>query len=330
MDSIDSSMIKAMLDSQERAYKSAMDILVKQMTERIDKLEGKVSDLTASLQFTQHEVDELKSTNKEHEREKKEAMSKMASLVDQLNISNERFKELEGRINYQEDYSRRKNLRISGIEERSGGETWEQTAATVGSLLEEKLQMPGLQLERAHRVGIRQDSRPRTIVARFNRFCDREAVMRNAKKLRGTNIFLNDDLCAASQAIKNSQLPSLKEAKAQGKIAYFRHTRLIIKERNAEDGVADRGQRPPVEAAAKNGSGTNSRAELAAVAGAVGGGQASAGPGGAAAGDVVAVEAHGAWTSTPRLDGSRGRSPDVSGPSSQLRTLRKDRKNSKK
>lgn len=234
-------MIKAMLDSQERAYKSAMDILVKQMTERVDKLEGKVSELTASLEFTQHEVDDLKAINKEHEREKKDAMSKIASLTDQLNISNERLKDLEGRINYQEDYNRRKNLRISGIEERSGGETWEQTAATVGSLLEDKLQMPGLQLERAHRVGTRQDSRPRTIVARFNRFCDREAVMRNAKKLKGTNIFLNDDLCPASQAIKNSQMPSLKEAKAQGKIAYFRHTRLIIKERNAEGGVVGGG-----------------------------------------------------------------------------------------
>lgn len=323
-------MIKTVLDSQERAYKSAMDILVKQMTERIDKLEGKISDLTASLEFTQHEVDELKSINKEYEREKKDAMAKIASLTDQLHVTNERFKDLEGRINYQEDYSRRKNLRISGIEERSGGETWEQTAATVGSLLEDKLQMPGLQLERAHRVGTRQDSRPRTIVARFNRFCDREAAMRNAKKLKGTNIFFNDDLCAASQAIKNSQMPSLKEARAQGKIAYFRHTRLIIKERNAEGGVAGRGQCPPVDTAAKDGSGTNFRAALAAVDEAVGRGQAGAGPGDATAGDVVTVEAHGAWTSTPRLGDSRGRSPSLSDPSSQRTTLRNARKESKK
>ena len=38
----------------------------------------------------------------------------------------------------------------------------------------------------AHRVGIRHDSRPRTNAVRFNRFSDREAVMRNAKKLQGT------------------------------------------------------------------------------------------------------------------------------------------------
>lgn len=46
----------------------------------------------------------------------------------------------------QNDYnSRRKNIRISGMEERSGGGTWEQTGATVGSLFEKKLQMAGLQ-----------------------------------------------------------------------------------------------------------------------------------------------------------------------------------------
>ena len=115
--------------------------------------------------------------------------------------------------------------------ESDNSETWEQTAVKVSSLLSDKLQLPGVELERAHRVGQRQNDRPRPIVARFTRYCDREAAMRNAKKLRGTNIYLNDDLCAASQAIKNSQMPQMKQARAAGKIAYFRHTKLIVKDR---------------------------------------------------------------------------------------------------
>ena len=107
--------------------------------------------------------------------------------------------------------------------------------------------MPGLVLERAHRVGGRGDSRPRTIVARFSRYCDREAVMRSAKKLKGTNIFLNDDLCAASQAVKRAQMPQLKQARSEGKIAYFRHTKLIIKERT-NDGAARGGQQSKEDA----------------------------------------------------------------------------------
>ena len=90
-------------------------------------------------------------------------------------------------------------------------------------------------LERAHRVRPRREGKPRPIVARFLRYSDREAVIRNGRKLRGTNIFVNEDLCAASQAIKSSQFPLLKQAGAQGKIAFFRHTKLIIRERNEDN-----------------------------------------------------------------------------------------------
>ena len=102
-------------------------------------------------------------------------------------------------------------------------------------------------MERVHRVGPRRYAKPRTIVARFSRFSEREAVMRNASKLKGTNIFVNDDLCPASQAVKNAQMPLLGQAKAQGKIAFFRHSKPIARERYNEDGTAGAGQgRRPV------------------------------------------------------------------------------------
>lgn len=223
-------MIKTLLESQERAYKSAMDVVVKQMNDRIMKLESTVADLTTSLQFSQREIDDLKSTIKEHDKEKQVTNVKIDQQVAAINSSKSEIETLEERCNYMEDYSRRSNIRITGVEERSGGETWEQTAATVLSLLDDKMQLPGLELERAHRVGQRRDARPRPIVARFSRYSDREAVMRSARKLKGTNIYINDDLCAASQAIKNAQMPQLKQARAQGKIAFFRHTKLIVRD----------------------------------------------------------------------------------------------------
>lgn len=117
------------------------------------------------------------------------------------------------------------------MEEPQHNETWEQTSSRVSELLLNKLQLPVMNLERAHRMGPVSTSRPRTEVVCFERFGHREAVLRNAKKLRGTDIFINEDLCAASQAKKQSQIPLMKEARSQGKIAYFKHTRLIIKDR---------------------------------------------------------------------------------------------------
>lgn len=69
---MDLSTIKVMLETQEGAYKSALDMVVKQLTDHINKLDNKVSDLVTSLEFNQREFDDLKSNAKEHEKEKKE------------------------------------------------------------------------------------------------------------------------------------------------------------------------------------------------------------------------------------------------------------------
>ena len=57
--------------------------------------------------------------------------------------------------------------------------------------------------------------------------------MRNVFKLRGTRIFINEDLCPASQSIKKSQMPLLIQARSEGKVAFFQHTKLIIKEKSS-------------------------------------------------------------------------------------------------
>ncbi len=143
----------------------------------------------------------------------------------------QQIKSMEEGINHQEDYSRRNNIRIGGVAEPESGETFEQTAMMVSSLLANKLELHGVELECAHRMELRRDYRPRPIVARFSRYCYREAAMRNARKLRGTNTYVNDDLCAASQSIKNAQMPQLKQARAEAKMTYFTYTKLIMKGR---------------------------------------------------------------------------------------------------
>lgn len=187
-----------------------------------------MTELTTSLELTQREVEDLKELKQCKEEKTKDNLT-IKKLQEDLQGSKVRVKELEDRADYIEDYSRRNNLQVIGIEEHTVTETWEQTAVKVSKLLEEKLQLPNIELERAHRVGRRDSQRHRSIVARFTRFGDREAVLRNARKLRGTRIYINEDLCPASQSIKRAQLPFLKQARSEGKVAYFRGTNLIIK-----------------------------------------------------------------------------------------------------
>ena len=104
-------------------------------------------------------------------------------------------------------------------------------AVKVNKLLKDKPQLPDIQLERVHRVRQRNDHHSRPIIARFTRYGDREVVMRNVTKLRGMRIYFYKDLCQALQAIRKAQLPMLKQATSEGKVTYFRHMKLNLKEK---------------------------------------------------------------------------------------------------
>ena len=141
-------------------------------------------------------------------------------LEDDLQVKSSKIKELEDKSTYQEDYSRRNNLQITGLEEQPG-ETWEQTANQVKHLIENKLQLPRMELERAHRVGQRRERDSRPVIARFCKFSDREAVIRNCAKLKGTNIYVNEDLSPASQAVKKKKCFSSYKQGEREKLLIF-------------------------------------------------------------------------------------------------------------
>ncbi len=159
-----------------------------------------------------------------------------------IDLLKSKVEELERRSNYQEDYNRRNNLRISGIREQQGGETWEETEKTISEILVDKLELPPIKTERVHRTELVAASRPRTVVVKFERFGDREAVIRNARKLKGSSIYINEDLFPASLELKKNQISLMKMANEERKTAFFKHTRLIIKERPAQCSEADSGE----------------------------------------------------------------------------------------
>lgn len=270
-----------MLDMQLKAYKEGTDLLLEDITSRLRQLEQRHSELIHSLQFTQGEVLALQSENKAL----KEEISVIKKEAIQKSDFEDKFNKLTTRIDYHEDYSRRNNLRVDGLEEQPN-ETWEVTQDKVQRLLREKLELGPIELERAHRVGVKTNmaaaSRPRTVIARFVKFEDRQVALRNSAKLKNTNIYLNEDLCESSMQLRREQLPEMRKARAEGKIAYFSHTRLVIKDRRERlpdvrtKGKDALGPRADGAAAAVTGAG----AAGAAVGGAVASGGAAAAVGG--------------------------------------------------
>lgn len=90
---------------------------MEQLKSRIQITEATITDLIRSLKFSHAEV-VRDSQNKIRILKKSDVENK--AMIDILKL---RLEELEKKSNYQEDYNRRNNIRITSIMEQHGGET---------------------------------------------------------------------------------------------------------------------------------------------------------------------------------------------------------------
>ena len=104
------------------------------------------------------------------------------------------IRDVEERCDDLEQYSRRNTIRIRGVAEALN----ENTDSVVKELATRKLsvEISDSDAVRSHRVGRRAEDRstPRDIIVRFTTHNTNTSVMRSARKLKGTHVFINEDL----------------------------------------------------------------------------------------------------------------------------------------
>ena len=69
------------------------------------------------------------------------------------------------------------------------------------------------------------------IVFRLRDWKQKEGILRAARQIKPTGLFVREDLATETLDKQSSQMEKLKEAKRAGKIAYFVLDRLIVKDR---------------------------------------------------------------------------------------------------
>ena len=118
-----------------------------------------------------------------------------------------------GKLNELEQYGRRNNIRIAGLAEASNtnnnnkttSETAEDTSKAIIKFLNEKIEGLNLcinDIDIAHRLGKRDtNSKPRAAIVKFVSRYKRDQVMKNRRCLKGSGIFVNDDLTKLNQAV---------------------------------------------------------------------------------------------------------------------------------
>ena len=107
---------KDLLQQQESSFKGFVQMLMDSFNKRLDNISKEVYDLKFSLCYTQKDVDELKSLSTNLSKNCKELHNDIKTIS--LNQNN-----MNGKADYLENHSRRKNLIFEGIAE-SEHEKW--------------------------------------------------------------------------------------------------------------------------------------------------------------------------------------------------------------
>lgn len=214
---------KDMLQQQQENFKSFIQIIMDGNTKRLDGVIRDVQELKTSLQFTQGIMEDMKKGYIDID-------VKIKSFESSIAKSRQEMDELFNKLDYIDNQSRRSNLLIDGIAEEKG-ETVSGLEIKIQQVLSENLGLDGtkIEIERAYRMGQFQEGRKqRKIVVKFLRFKDRQRILFSAKKLKGTNIYINEDFSDVVQQRRRELLPKLKAAREKGERASLRYDKLII------------------------------------------------------------------------------------------------------
>ena len=182
-------------------------------------------------------------------------MRELQSLEDKLNKVSKNISKMESNVEEQEQYSRRSCLRFHGVKEKAN----ETTDQAIINLAKEKMgiTIAPTDIDRSHRLSSRQaaasvegvgtteskesSSKPRIIIVKFSRYNVRDIVYRQRTKLRGTNVYIHEDLTGyrSNLLFKARTHDNVKKTwTADGKITAFtkdgRKVR-IASERDLED-----------------------------------------------------------------------------------------------
>lgn len=212
--------LKLLLEVQAKGYNDSIDRLHREMSDMKKHYDEKIRDLEISLEYSYKAMDEIKTS-----------MTPKDIFVKLEDKSRDELQRLDSRINRQEDYSRKHNLRIDGLDE-SKSETSQQTEIKVLNMFQQYFDVSNIEIDIAHRIKSSSNHKNnQTILVRLKKLSDRDFILRNKSKLKNSKIFINEDLCEETLKLRKVKIPEMKTARESGKIAYFVGDKLIIKNR---------------------------------------------------------------------------------------------------
>ncbi|XP_065674042.1 uncharacterized protein LOC136090987 [Hydra vulgaris] len=228
-------MVRELLNLQKETILSFFTETVKMINIKFDSVQKSIQevrkdldDIKAGLTFVGDACDDkVKSVNEKISKVKEE-LSSVKIIQGKISTDNNdlKLKSVDA-----EDRNRRNNLRLDGLPESRDEKDWEKTKEKVRKLFAENLNIKReIKIERAHRVGVSNENRERTIVMKLHDYEDKKTITDNASKLKGTNIFINEDYCSTTRKVRKELFAKAKIHRQNGYYAKVVYNKLIVHE----------------------------------------------------------------------------------------------------
>lgn len=194
-------------DEMRVELKEHREALERQMRNDFRELKVEQQALAQSLEFAHGNIADLKKQLNDETTKNVKLASENEALQSKNAALERTLQDLEMRLVYMEQYSRKSNLEIQGVI-RKDDESITEIISKVGSAISEPID--DTDIEACHRVPTRNADRSHIIV-QFKSRTKRDTVLKKAKKTRLTNsdlglenttpVYVNEHLCPAQKKL---------------------------------------------------------------------------------------------------------------------------------
>lgn len=203
-------ILDKVLEGQKEILKSISVINSEQTAQR--------ATLTAVLQKVSNLETRLDTMNK--------STCRIDNFDTSLNVLKTSVADQSEKIVDIEDRSRRSNLIVFGLIEKPNETEDVLRKEVVDELFCKKLNVSCSSIGRIHRLGRQAGNRP--VIMYLQDFTEKQEILKNAKKLKGTEIYIQNDYSRCTLRRRKLLWDSGKIDKANGKKPYLVHDKLRI------------------------------------------------------------------------------------------------------
>ncbi|XP_047993916.1 spindle pole body component 110-like [Leguminivora glycinivorella] len=191
-------------------------------------IKGLRIDLKKDLQESLNDIEAKLSKNI------KELNEKLQDTYTNIRKDIENVKEtntnLDNKMCYIERQIRKRNVVFFGVEETEN--TYEELEKNIISIITETLKVDcnHLDLEIVRRIGIKNENKIRPVKVTLTTFGKKICILKKSSHLKRTNMYIKEDFTPQVLETRKLLQDQLQKAREEGKKAFIRHDKLIIKE----------------------------------------------------------------------------------------------------